>query len=168
MEYVRQIAKMFHDEHLATLAVLERFEALLHGRRADQPADAAADPDLARMMREIPVLIAGDLSAHFAFEEDILFPLLAAAGDATMGTLLTEEHESIRETAGQLTALCDTAAAGGMSEEVWQDLRRLGLEFVDQMKGHIQKEEMGLVVDLENTVGEDDDAELVMAYSAAR
>jgi len=168
MEFMRQIARMFHDEHVATLAVLERFEALLHGRPADWPAAAAADTDLARMMREIEVLIAGDLAAHFAFEEESLFPLLAAAGDGTMGTLLTEEHGTIRETADQLTALCRKAAGGGASEKDWQDLRRLGLEFVEQMKGHIQKEEMGLVVDLEDAVGEDADAELVMAYTATR
>jgi len=168
MEYARQIARMFHDEHLATLGVLERFEALLHARRSDQPVDAAADADLARMMREIEVLIAGDLAAHFAFEEDSLFPLLAAAGDDTMGMLLTEEHGTIRETAGRLTILCRMVATGGANGTAWQDLRRLGLEFVDQMKGHIQKEEMGLVMDLDNAVGEEEDAELVMAYTAAR
>lgn len=168
MEFARQIARMFHDEHLATLGVLERFEALLRGRQADWPARAAADADLARMMREIEALVAGDLAAHFAFEEDSLFPLLAEAGDGSMGALLTEEHGTIRQTAGRLVALCRIAAGGGAQEQDWRDLRRLGLEFVDLLKGHIQKEEMGLVADLENTVGEDADMELVMAYSATR
>jgi len=168
MDPVRQIARMFHDEHMATLGVLQRLEALLHTHRDGPPADGAARDECMRMMREIEVLIAGDLAAHFAFEEDSLFPLLAAAGDGAMGELLTEEHGTIRDTAGQLAALCRAARDGGPGAADWRDFRRLGLEFAAQLNGHIEKEETGLVPALDEAVDEDGDADLVMAYSAAR
>ena len=58
--------------------------------------------------------------------------------------------------------------AGETGEAIWRDVRRLGLEFVAQLTGHIEKEEIGLLTALDDAVDEDCDAELVVAYSAAR
>ncbi len=167
MDPDRQIVRMFHDEHLATLAILERFGALLHSHRGGLPADPAAG-EFTRMMGDIETLIASDLAAHFSFEEDSLFPVLEAAGYGAMGALLAEEHDAIRVTAGQLGALCHAARAGEAGEADWRDIRRLGFEFVQRMTDHIQKEEMGLIATLDDAIQEDQDADLVMAYSAAR
>ncbi|MEE8334249.1 MAG: hemerythrin domain-containing protein [Alphaproteobacteria bacterium] len=168
MDYVRQIVKIFHDEHLATLAILARFGALLDAHREGVPTDAAAAGDFARMMRDIEALIASDLVAHFAFEENSLFPVMEAAGYGAMGALLAEEHVSIRVTAGQLVALFRAVRAVEVKEADWRDIRRLGFEFMQQMTVHIEKEEMGLLATLDDVVEEGQDADLAMAYSAAR
>ena len=168
MDHVHQIVRTFHDEHLATLTTLERFGTLLHTLRAGFPEDPAAAGDITRVMGDIEALIASDLVTHFDFEENSLFPVLEAAGYGEIGELLAEEHDSIRVTAGQLAALCHAVRVGTAGETDWHNIRQLGFEFVSQMTSHIQKEEMGLLTELDAAVDEDRDTDLVMAYSDAR
>lgn len=168
MEHTRQIARLLHDEHLSTVAALERFEALLHAQLRASPGALADDPGAAATLGEIEALIASDVRAHFAFEEDSLFPLLADFGDAEIGELLAEEHRSILDVAGPLAELCRAAREGAADDAKADALRRLGAEFVELMIGHIQKEEMGLLMALDVMLDEARDSELVMAYSAAR
>ena len=159
---------MFHDEHLASAAALERFQALLNTHRTGPPTDPAEEAEFNRTLRDIEVLISSELIGHFDFEEKRLFPLLADAGEGGMGLLLAEEHESILGTAEFLVALSQSARSGGLNAENWPDKRRRALAFVELMEGHIQKEEMGLLPTLDTVVDETIDAELAMEYSAVR
>ena len=168
MDFARKISQMFHDEHLVTVATLERFEALLHRHRKQPRADPAEDAEFDRTLRDVEALIASDVNAHFKFEEENLFPLLADAGDGEMSVLLAEEHKTILDLAASLTTLSARARAGDMQGEDWDDMRRRGMAFVELMVGHIQKEEMGLLLTLDDVLDEKHDAQLVMDYSAAR
>lgn len=168
MDFTRQISQMFHDEHLVTVAALERFESLLHRYRKLPPADPAEDAEFDRTLRDVEALIASDVNAHFNFEEKNLFPLLADSGDAEMSVLLAEEHKTILDLAASLAVLSARARSGGMHGEEWGDMRNRGMAFIELMVGHIQKEEMGLLLTLDDVVDEEHDAQLVMDYSAAR
>lgn len=168
MDFDRQITQMLHDEHLVTVATLDRFETLLHRHRKHPPTDPEGVAELSRALRDLEALIASDVIAHFNFEEENLFPLLAETGDGDMGALLAEEHKTILDTAAPLATLSASARAGGLRDEDWSDLRRRGIAFVELMLGHIQKEEMGLLLTLDDVLEEERDAELVMDYSAAR
>ena len=168
MDFTRQIAQMFHDEHLVTVATLERFEALLTTCRTGPPAELGEGGESARTLRDIQMLITSDVVVHFGFEESHLFPLLTEAGDGEMGALLTEEHGSILLVAEPLGELCRAICEGGASDADWRELRRLGGDFVEQMLGHIQKEEMGLLLSLDDVVDQARDGELVMEYAALR
>lgn len=168
MDFERQISQMFHDEHLVATATLERFQALMHTHREGPPSDPADELEFNRTLRDFEGLFAGEILAHFKFEEDSLFPLLSEAGEGDMGPLLMEEHVTILSAADVLVTLSRKARSGDMNEEDWQELRLKGMDFVETMLGHIQKEEMGMIPTLDNVVDEIRDAELVMEYSSVR
>lgn len=168
MGFARQVTQMFHEEHVASGGMLERFQALLHSRPEGPPAKGVDDPEFDRILRDFEALVTGELLTHFKFEEDRLFPLLAEAGEGDMGVLLAEEHITALSVIEVLIALCRSARSGDMSAEDWQNMRRRGLEFVELMEGHIQKEDMGMLPALDNVIDETRDAELTMEYSAMR
>jgi DUF438 domain-containing protein len=64
--------------------------------------------------------------------------------------------------------MAKTARADGFSDAAWTAFRQSGVELIERMISHIQKEEMALLPMLEDIVEEDEDAELMMAYSEMR
>jgi len=147
------VAHRLHEEHLATLGLLGRLEdALARAGRGMPPGwDALA--------RELAAAFDAEVTRHFEFEERELFPRLAAAGEPGIGELLAEEHEAIRATAAAVLPLLRAAPPD------WATLRVHGLELVERMQAHIQKEEMGLLPMIEDLVDAQTDEALAMAYA---
>ena len=141
---------------------------MLQTHRKGQPVDLTGDAHVDRTLRDLESLIAVEMIAHFKFEEDRLFPLLTEAGEGDMGPLLAEEHVTILAAADVLVSLSRKARSEDRNEEDWQELCRKGMDFVETMLGHIQKEEMGMIPALDNAVDEGRDTELVMEYSTVR
>lgn len=160
MQFERHTSRRLHEEHEANLDLLSRFEKLTE-RATDAPPPGDAWAALAR------TLAAGlelEVARHFEFEEQELFPRLAAAGEVEIGQLLTEEHETIRAVAGPLPAQLRASLAAGFDAAAWRALRAAGLELAERLRGHIQKEEMGLLPAIENLLDEEVDRELAAAY----
>jgi hypothetical protein len=168
MEYDRQIARLLHDEHVNTLAVLDRFDSILRRHRKAPPEDPGNDPEFNRGLQDMRGLIGSEISGHFDFEEQELFPRLAAFGDGMMGELLTEEHRTLLNAAATLASDCSDLLSGVFDQAEWARYRRDAADFAEIMTGHIQKEEMGLLMALEAMLDEETDQELAMAYSASR
>jgi hemerythrin-like domain-containing protein len=168
MDFSRQIVRVFHDDHMAALGVLGRIDSLLARYRKTRPDDPTADRDFTRLLSDIEFLITGELPAHFAFEENEFFPLLANAGEAELGTLLAEEHVTIIDVADRFAKLCSEARQGPVSDEDWAETCRLGAAFVTLLAGHIEKEEMALLPALDDIVEQTRDGEMVMTYAATR
>jgi iron-sulfur cluster repair protein YtfE (RIC family) len=148
MEFNRHISRRLHEEHNATLALWGRVENALVSGRADPALLAAAAAALSQ-----------ELGSHFEFEENELFPRLAAAGEGDIGELLREEHEAIRSAGRSFIAL------------VAQDpgdpaVKPLGLELAERLFSHVQKEEMSLLPALEDLIDEALDGELAAAYAS--
>lgn len=160
MDYERQIARRLHEEHLASLGLLARLEAAI----ARPAAPAAGDRAWAELARAVCAAFEDEVERHFAFEEAELFPRLAEAGEPGIGLLLSEEHETIRACGGALATLLRGALADAAPG--WSTLRTTGLEYVERMQGHIQKEEMGLLPMIEDLVDAETDASLALAYAA--
>jgi DUF438 domain-containing protein len=148
MELNRQISRRLHEEHEATLALWSRLEASLAARKSD---DA--------LLRSAAAALAEELDRHFAFEEEELFPRLAAAGEADIGELLAEEHAAIRAAGREFIALVKSDPAG-------ERLRPLGLELAERLIAHVQKEEMSLLPSLDDVLDEETDSELTSSYAA--
>lgn len=158
MSFSRQVPQALDEEHRASIALLDRFErALAPGADAELAAVAAA------LVRQIE----HEVQRHFGFEEEQLFPRMADAGDGDLAELLTEEHETIRTVAGELLPMARALAAGALPAAERAAFRRLGIELVERMVAHIQKESMGLLPLLEDLLDEDTDRELAFAYAAA-
>lgn len=160
MQFERHTSRRLHEEHEATLELLARFE-LLSARAADgAPRDEAWE----NLARTLAAGLETEVAGHFEFEEQVLFPRLAAAGETEIGQLLSEEHQTIRAVAGPLPAQLRASLAPGFDTAAWRSLRAAGLELVERLRGHIQKEEMGLLPAIEDLLDEEADRELTAAY----
>ncbi len=148
MEPNRQISRRLHEEHEITLALWSRVEASLAANKAD-----------AALLRSAAASLTDELDRHFAFEEEALFPRLAAAGEADIGGLLAEEHAAIREAGRRFIALVKSNPSDA-------GLRPLGLELAERLIAHVQKEEMSLLPSLDDLLDEETDAELTSSYAA--
>jgi len=158
-----QVGRMMHDEHVATLAVMNRLEAACRARRAPDASDAA----FSSLISDLRAKLQEDLQRHFAFEESLLFPLLDDAGEGDIAAVLGEEHDAIRDVATSLLALLDAAAGADWDDASWADFRRQAGELAERQIAHVQKEELGLLPVLPDLLEPDQDADMAMSYLSA-
>ncbi|NOZ41887.1 MAG: hemerythrin domain-containing protein [Alphaproteobacteria bacterium] len=163
--FERQITRTLHDEHLVTISVLERLEALFqkYGPKKTPDKNIA---EITLLLGDIVGLVECDVKNHFSFEEGRLFPLLSAMGDSPITHILTGEHNVILPLGNLLSEQAKMARTDGFNDALWVQFRNSGVELIERMIAHIQKEEMALLPMLEDIVEEEDDAELVMEYAA--
>lgn len=165
--HARSITRTLHEEHLATIALLNRLEEQIMTHRPGNPPDAS-QPDVAKLLNDISMAVEGEIRDHFAFEEEKLFPRLDEMGDGGIGALLTEEHHVLLPVGERLVTLSGEARSGGFTNASWDEFRRLVGEFIERMIAHIQKEEMGMLPVLDDIIDEDEDGELTTAYAMSR
>ena len=161
--FSKRVCQLLHDEHVATLRLVERLGALLE-RCRNAPPDGA-DGLLAQLLRDIPPAMDSEMTRHFDFEEAHLFSFLAEIGDAAIGAHLAGEHEAMRPLGRKLGALARAAAAGGFDAHGWQAFRSVAAELCDRLLTHVQKEEMVLLPLLEENLDPAADASLHEAYA---
>ncbi|MCB2100435.1 MAG: hemerythrin domain-containing protein [Rhodobacterales bacterium] len=159
-----RIVQTLHEDHMATMALLERLEGTLR-RLGSGPAPATDDPDLSRVLTDAVAVLEEEIGHHYQFEEDHLFPRFAEAIDAGIPNMLRDEHSAIRPVARRMADLARGARAGGFSDAEWGEFVRLGGELIEREVFHIQKEEMGFLPALEQVIDPDDDGDLSMAYA---
>jgi len=163
MSFANRISQTLHDEHRATIALMERLEQLLARHRRGGPP-ATGDRAVAQLMADLSTGVEAEVERHFAFEEGSLFPYLDAIGDEAIGAHLTDEHNAIRPIGVKLAKLARNAAAPGFDPATWEEFRRLGLELCDRMLAHVQKEEMALLPLLEEGMDAETEARLYQEY----
>ena len=164
MDEPGHVSRLLEDEHRANLDLLGRLEQ----RLARSPRGAGqADGDLTLLLSQLVRQLQRDTTQHFDFEESELFPRLADAGESDIALLLREEHEAMRELAGELLPLALAAASGALDAKGWQALRRATLEMVERQVAHIQKESMALLPLLDELLDDETDQRLALDYLAA-
>lgn len=159
MQFEYQINSALHDEHQNTLAYLETLEAVLLKHRPDRVPNVSGS-ELQPVLWQLIPLVEEELIKHFSFEEEAVFPILQAAGDTDITTLLTEEHRVILPIGERLMALVRQTKNESLDDASWEETRRLGLELVERLVSHIQKEEMGLLPMMETLIDEEQDTAL--------
>lgn len=163
MNFTNQISQTLHDEHGATVALMERLEQLLaRGRRAGPPD--TADGSVARLLSDLSTGLENDVDRHFIFEEDHVFNYLEAVGDTGISEHLTSEHQTMRPLAVKVAALARTALSKGFTPESWEEFTRLGQELGDLMLAHVQKEEMALLPVIDENMDFETEARLYQEY----
>ena len=163
MEFARQISRKLHEEHLAILDLLGRFEQAL-ARLRDQPP--AGDPVWRGLLSQLDAALQYEVTRHFDLEEDQLFPRLHQRGEGDLAELLFEEHEAIRAVAGPLLGLIARAQAGELDGAGWKALKVSGLELAERLGSHAQKEQSALVPLVDEMLDEQTDRELSIEYTA--
>jgi hemerythrin-like domain-containing protein len=163
MDFTNRIAQTLHDEHGATVALMERLEQLLARSRRGGPPDKA-DSNVARLLSDLSTGVEAEVERHFAFEENHLFTYLEAMGDAAIGMHLTSEHEAMRPLGVRVAALARKAASAGFTPAEWEEFVRLAQELDDRMLAHVQKEEMALLPVIEESMDKETEARLYEIY----
>lgn len=163
MSFANRISQTLHEEHGATVSLMERLEQMLARWRRGGPPDRA-DGGVARLLADLSASVEAEVERHFAFEEEHIFTYLEAIGDAEIGKHLTDEHAAIRPIGMRVAAMARAAASNGFSPAEWEEFMRLGQELSDRMLAHVQKEEMALLPVIEENMDAETEAQLFQHY----
>jgi hemerythrin-like domain-containing protein len=163
MEFARQISRKLHQEHVAILELLSRFEQSLNRLRGEPPA--ADDAAWRGLLSQLAAALRYEVTHHFDLEEEQLFPRLHERGEGDLAELLFEEHEAIRAVARPLLECIDRASAGSLDGALWKALKISGLELVERLASHAQKEEGALVPLVDEMLDEQTDLALWSEYA---
>ena len=165
MEFQRQISRKLYEEHIAVIALLERFGQALAGLRVQQPP-GANDPLWSVLLAQLGSALQYEITRHFDLEEDQLFPRLHARGEGELAEMLFEEHEAIREVTHPLLELISLARLGELDAAGWRSLKANGLELVERLSSHAQKEQGALVPLVDEMLDETTDEALWTEYAS--
>ncbi len=163
MDFSRRTAQLLHEDHQATLAVIEALEQMI--ARARRKAPTLDDAGVAKTLNMAASAIEQEVSAHFAFEENELFTRLEEAGDASIGAHLRDEHAAILPLGAEVASRARAALEQGFDADQWNDFRGVAAELIERMYAHIQKEEMALLPMLDDLLDPETDMSLATAYS---
>ncbi|MBO32969.1 MAG: hypothetical protein CMM74_08340 [Rhodospirillaceae bacterium] len=161
-----ELCKSLHEDHMATLQLLERLETALGPKHGSVPD--ATSGDFRNLLTDLVTTMEAEVKGHYAFEEEHLFPRFAAEVNPAITEMLQGEHEIIRPIATQITELTRAALKEGFTADGWDEFRKAGMEMVEREVFHVQKEEMGFLPALDEILDEDEDRELNMAYLSAK
>jgi len=162
MTFTNRVSQTLHDEHRATIALMERLEQLIARYRRGIPD--VSDRGVTQLLSDVATGVAAEVKRHFDFEERQLFAYLDAIGDSSIGAHLTEEHSAMRPVGIRLSEMAREAEARGFNEMTWAEFRRLGGELCERMLAHIQKEEMALLPLCEESMDSETEARLYQEY----
>lgn len=159
MEFRRHLCRSLYEEHERSLALLERLEALL----------GSGDAENARpFLKDFVQAVGREVGPHFAFEEEEVFPLLAAAGEEEMAGLLVEEHRRLLPLAVRLMELASLAIGRGMTSTAWSEFRDRGATLASALAAHIEKENRALLPALEDFLDDEEDSRLSLELASRR
>lgn len=161
------ILQTLHQEHLAIMSLLERLEDLL-GQNGPDRAPAAGDTRVKSILEELVNVMKNEISNHYAFEEEHLFPRFSRLADSGIPMMLKGEHDAIRPLAKRITELAHAALTPGFTAETWREFHSFGMELVEREVFHVQKEEMGFLPGLQQMLDPAEDPALVAAYAAIK
>lgn len=163
MNFGNRVSQIMHDEHCATIALLQRIERAI-GRYAKDERPSDGDPAMAQLLADMLTGLTVELGRHFDFEEAELFGYLTAASDSELAQHLADEHVGIRRTAASLVDVVREARKQGFDAARWAEFRRLGLELCDSLANHALREDGALLPLLEDSMDAETEARLYQAY----
>ncbi len=165
MMFENPVARQLHDDHMAVRAVLERLSSALTGTRPDTVPDFSLE--LRSALGEIATVIESEIREHFRLEEEDVFPRLAEAGEGAIGTLLEEEHVTLLELCDDVVELVGRSRESELSGDEWGKLWRAATALIENLLSHIDKEEAGLVPQVEDLLDAEECAEIIARSHAA-
>jgi hemerythrin-like domain-containing protein len=161
--FINRVSQTLHDEHRATVALMERLEQLIARHRRGPPD--LNDRAIAQLLSDLSIGVQSEVQRHFDFEESRLFTFLDAIGDEAIGAHLTDEHSAMRPLGLRVATLAREAASGGFDQAKWTEFSRLGQELCERMLAHVQKEEMALLPLLEENMDSETEMTLFEEYT---
>ncbi len=160
MMYSNRVCQKLHDEHMATLALLEKLERFVVNNKPPEATDSAART----LLIDLTVAFENEIWRHFGFEEKHLFDYFAQSGDSEMGPLLTAEHVQIKCLGARIITMARAAAASGFTPSAWNEFRPPARQLAEQLATHAQKEEGVLIPLLQDSMESETEEQLYTAY----
>jgi hemerythrin-like domain-containing protein len=161
MDFRTATSRKLDEEHRESLALLGRLERNV----LDVPVGGAPDDGFAALAKQVARAVAGEVDRHFRFEEEQLFPRLAAGGEGDLADLLVDEHKTIRASAADLLPPLLAASTGRLDAAGFAALKPVALEFVERLEAHIHKETAALLPAVDLVLDDHDDHEIALAYA---
>jgi iron-sulfur cluster repair protein YtfE (RIC family) len=158
--YSNRVSQKLHEEHMATLALLERLERFVAKGEPPETVDSATRTFLV----DLAVAFESEVWHHFDFEEQHLFAFLTAAGDAELARHLSDEHVQIKAAGERVIALARAGAQAPFSPTAWREFRPLSQQLIEQLTAHVHKEEGILVPLLQDSMASDAEERLYSEY----
>jgi hemerythrin-like domain-containing protein len=137
-----ELGRVLHEQHFRILVSICGLENRVTGPEAERPFDSTNPEDRAQLQRLVSEL--DEIIDHNAFEEVILFPLLADDGNE-MAIHLTQEHVEIGPKTLDLRTRAAEFLAAGCDLGSWEAFKEEAIELVQLMMRHLQQEEASLV-----------------------
>ena len=162
MNFKNRVCELLHQDHVATLALARRLEALV--TRCKGQAPELSHSDSMRILSDVSGGVRNEIGRHFSFEELHVFPYLEEIGAPAMGMLLVAEHEILRPLGAELTMMAQHAQEKRLNAEEWSALCRVALEYGEGIRMHAEKEESGLLPLLEKNMEEATEARIYTSY----
>lgn len=163
MNFSNRVSQKLHEEHRATVTLIERLVNLL-ARQRQSGAPDVNDRGTAQLLADLAAGLEVEVLRHFAFEEDEIFSFLEAAGEAAIGEHLTSEHQIMRPLGVRLAALARSAAGKGFDAASWEEFRGVAGDLCQRLAAHVDKEEMALLPLLDETMDAATEARLYEQY----
>lgn len=163
MDFSRRTAQLLHEDHQATVEIIEALDAMIG--RAKRSIPDISDATVRKALEMAATAIEDEISEHFNFEETELFTRLEDFGDVEISEHLREEHAVLLPLGKQVSDLAKSALENGFSDTQWATFRPLAGELIERMLSHIQKEEMALLPMLEDLLDPETDMELSVNYA---
>jgi hypothetical protein len=161
------VTKALHQDHLTTLALLERLESLF-GQFPAKRVPPFDDVGAKAVFGDLAKVLDNEVGSHFLFEEEHLFPRFIEVAGEGIPSMLRDEHEAIRPLARHLADLARGGLAEGFSATSWAEFHREGRQLIEREVFHVQKEEMGFLPALDQFLSNDDDAALFGIYAGTK
>ncbi len=162
MLLTRRTAQLLHEDHRATMGMIEQLETLI--AKAGRGVPDVGDPVTNSFLKRLASAIETEVRDHFAFEENELFTRLSAFGDAEIGQHLSDEHRAILPLGEQVTSLARASLASGFDQQSWHAFKVPAGELIERLLAHIQKEEMALLPMLDELLDAETDFALSESY----
>ena len=163
MSFTNGVSQALHEEHQATMALVERLEQFIACHRRDVTPDAS-DTAAVRLLSDLAAGMENEVQRHFAFEEERLFTFLNTIGNEAIGAHLTDEHALLRPIGARLARLAREAAATGFDASKWVEFHQTGQELCETLRAHVQKEEMALLPLIEESMDAETEAQFLKEY----
>jgi DUF438 domain-containing protein len=164
MELRHQVSRKLHDEHVAIIDLLGRFGRALESAGAAPPG--TEDSAWRTLLSQLDAALQYEVGSHFDLEETQLFPRLHERGEGDLAELLFEDHEEIRPVVRALLERIGAARAGTLDAAGWRSFRASGLELVERLGSHAQKEQDALVPLVDEMLDDATDEEIWTLYAS--
>ena len=167
MEPKLEINRCLSREHKELSHLLQSFRNFLYLHGIGQQPDWSST-HASKLLNDLRTTFGSALPRHFAIEEDELFPLLEGAGLWQLVEILQEDHRLIKKLIGTVKPLLDKAQKNGrLTEQEWQRMWREGDALVTELSDHAEREEIGLMPELEEILEDEQADEIYRRYRAS-